>query len=114
MLELIENCLNHQNDEDFNLNYLHENVNDPKGKKHDKKIKDDTTSITEEICDKDLNITFGTDYTFKRKIVWFNVIGFMILHMAAVYGLFLILSRGKLATLIYGKYYLKKLPEFDR
>ncbi|XP_050294239.1 acyl-CoA Delta-9 desaturase-like isoform X2 [Anthonomus grandis grandis] len=29
----------------------------------------------------------GTDYTFKRDIVWFNAIGFLILHVAAVYGL---------------------------
>ncbi|EEZ98125.1 acyl-CoA desaturase 1 isoform X2 [Tribolium castaneum] len=28
----------------------------------------------------------GTDYTFKRKIVWFNAIGFFILHLLALYG----------------------------
>lgn len=109
MLELIENCLNYQNDEDFNYNYIHKNIDVLKGKKLKDKIKDDTENIiTEEICDKDHNITFGTDYSFKRKIVWFNVIGFILLHIAALYGLFLISTQGKLITLIYGKYFFIK------
>ncbi|KAF5273094.1 hypothetical protein FQR65_LT04836 [Abscondita terminalis] len=31
----------------------------------------------------------GTDYNFKRKIVWFNVLGFLALHLAALYGYYL-------------------------
>ncbi|KAJ8985371.1 hypothetical protein NQ317_008405 [Molorchus minor] len=31
----------------------------------------------------------GTDYSFKRKIVWKNAIGFLILHLAALYGQYL-------------------------
>ncbi|RZC32857.1 acyl-CoA desaturase 1 [Asbolus verrucosus] len=30
----------------------------------------------------------GTDYTFKRKIVWFNAIGFLLLHLMALYGVY--------------------------
>ncbi|KAJ3627590.1 hypothetical protein MTP99_014956 [Tenebrio molitor] len=30
----------------------------------------------------------GTDYTFKRKIVWFNAIGFLFLHFLALYGVY--------------------------
>lgn len=28
----------------------------------------------------------GTDYNFKREIVWFNAIGFVFLHIAALIG----------------------------
>lgn len=31
----------------------------------------------------------GTDYNFKRKIVWFNALGFLVLHLAALYGIYL-------------------------
>ncbi|KAH1012383.1 acyl-CoA Delta-9 desaturase isoform X2 [Dendroctonus ponderosae] len=34
----------------------------------------------------------GTDYSFKRKIVWKNAIGFFALHLAAVYGLWLMVA----------------------
>ncbi|XP_017773359.1 PREDICTED: acyl-CoA desaturase-like isoform X2 [Nicrophorus vespilloides] len=30
----------------------------------------------------------GTDYTFKRKIVWFNAIGFLLLHLCGLYGVY--------------------------
>lgn len=30
----------------------------------------------------------GTDYTFKRKIVWPNAIGFLVLHLLALYGVY--------------------------
>ncbi|XP_031334185.1 acyl-CoA desaturase-like isoform X2 [Photinus pyralis] len=33
----------------------------------------------------------GTDYGFKRKIVWFNALGFVALHLAALYGYYLCL-----------------------
>ncbi|KAK5650383.1 hypothetical protein RI129_001412 [Pyrocoelia pectoralis] len=33
----------------------------------------------------------GTDYNYKRKIVWFNALGFLALHLAAVYGYYLCL-----------------------
>ena len=41
---------------------------------------------------------------FKAKIVWFNAIGFLVLHLAAVYGLVLALVRAKFLTLIWGKF----------
>lgn len=44
----------------------------------------------------------GTDYTFKRQIVWFNAIGFLVLHMCAVYGVFLMFAgHAKIWTTIY-------------
>lgn len=29
----------------------------------------------------------GTDYSFKREIVWFNAIGFFMLHLAGLIGI---------------------------
>lgn len=31
----------------------------------------------------------GTDYTYKRRVVWFNAIGFLILHLCGFVGLFM-------------------------
>lgn len=46
----------------------------------------------------------GTDYNFQRKIVWFNAIGFLALHLVALYGIFLMISgKAKLLTTIYCK-----------
>lgn len=47
----------------------------------------------------------GTDYNFKHKVVWFNAIGFLILHLAAVYGVYLCFFTTILSTL-YSKYNL--------
>lgn len=44
----------------------------------------------------------GTDKNFKRKIVWTNVFGLVLLHLAAIYGLWLCLW-AKFLTIIYGK-----------
>lgn len=30
----------------------------------------------------------GTDYNYKHKIVWFNTIGFLYLHLLAIYGIY--------------------------
>lgn len=40
---------------------------------------------------------------FKMKIVWFNTIGFLILHVASVYGLYLAVTSTKLLTLAWSK-----------
>lgn len=40
---------------------------------------------------------------YKRKIVWFNAIGFLILHTAALYGSFLIVARAKFLTSVWSK-----------
>lgn len=45
----------------------------------------------------------GTDYTFKRKIVWKNAIGFLALHLAALYGLWLIVAECYWTTDLWGK-----------
>lgn len=44
----------------------------------------------------------GTDEKFKRRIVWINVFGFVLLHMAGVYGLWLCLW-AKMWTNVYSK-----------
>lgn len=44
----------------------------------------------------------GTDEKFQRKIVWINVVGFALLHMAAFYGVWLGLW-AKMWTNIYSK-----------
>lgn len=45
----------------------------------------------------------GTDNT-KKILVWPNVVGFILLHVAALYGFYLIFY-AKLATVAAGKYY---------
>lgn len=44
----------------------------------------------------------GTDWEFKRKIVWFNAIGFLFLHIMALYGFFLLFS-SHILTLLWSK-----------
>lgn len=48
----------------------------------------------------------GTDYNYKRRIVWFNVIGFAILHLAALYGVYLGMTQTHPLTIVFSK-----LPE---
>lgn len=48
----------------------------------------------------------GTDFNFKRKIVWSNAIGFLILHICALIGVLLVMfGQTKLYTVIYSEYY---------
>lgn len=49
-----------------------------------------------------VNLKIGTDKNFKRQIVWLNVFGFVVLHLAAIYGLGLI-WRAKILTNVFGK-----------
>ncbi|KAJ8921482.1 hypothetical protein NQ315_003100 [Exocentrus adspersus] len=42
----------------------------------------------------------GTDYSFKRRIVWKNALGFVALHVAALYGLYLAIFYAHPATSI--------------
>jgi thiosulfate reductase cytochrome b subunit len=46
----------------------------------------------------------GTDYTFKRKIVWFNAIGFLFLHFLALYGVYRLVHCHFL-TAFWGKFH---------
>lgn len=47
----------------------------------------------------------GTDFNFKREIVWKNAIGFLLLHICAVIGLVIaILGYAKVSTLLYCEY----------
>lgn len=49
----------------------------------------------------------GTDFSFKRKIVWTNAFGFLLLHLCALIGIFLgLLGFANYKTLLYS--------EFDR
>lgn len=43
-------------------------------------------------------------YVYKRQIVWFNAIGFLLLHLGAVYGLYLMLTSAKYLTWLWCKY----------
>ncbi|CAK1579265.1 unnamed protein product [Parnassius mnemosyne] len=44
----------------------------------------------------------GTDYTYRHKIVWKNAIGFLILHMLAIWGLFIFITGGvSLKTMLW-------------
>lgn len=47
----------------------------------------------------------GTDFNFKRQIVWSNAIGFLILHMCALVGVLLcMIGMARFYTIIYSKY----------
>ncbi|XP_044728784.1 (11Z)-hexadec-11-enoyl-CoA conjugase-like [Chrysoperla carnea] len=43
----------------------------------------------------------GTDWSFKREIVWFNAIGFLILHLAAIYGFYLGFTSAHILTSLW-------------
>lgn len=40
---------------------------------------------------------------FRRQIVWFNLLGFLALHLAAVYGLYLAITQCSPLTIIWSK-----------
>lgn len=44
----------------------------------------------------------GTDYDFKRDIVWKNALGFLALHLAGLYGLYLLFHVQR-ATVLWSK-----------
>lgn len=47
----------------------------------------------------------GTDFAFKRKIVWKNAIGFLILHILAAIGVGLVVcGHARFYTVLYSKY----------
>lgn len=49
----------------------------------------------------------GTDFSFKREIVWKNAIGFLALHICAVIGVVIgLMGYPKLYTHIYSKYFV--------
>lgn len=49
----------------------------------------------------------GTDFSFKRQIVWKNAIGFLILHICALVGIFLsLLGYPRVYSVIYSKYFV--------
>lgn len=48
----------------------------------------------------------GTDYSYKHEIVWKNAIGFLILHLLALWGLFVLITGGVgFKTFLWGKKY---------
>ena len=51
------------------------------------------------------NNKIGTDFTFKREIVWFNAIGFLLLMTTGVIGVFAAVMRYCLwQTTLWSKY----------
>jgi len=39
----------------------------------------------------------------RRQIVWRNAVGFLFLHLTALYGLYVLVTHAKFLTYIYGK-----------
>lgn len=70
------------------------------------KTQDESTSST--ILPADI----GTDFNFKRKIAWFNLIGMALLHMAGVYGFYLGLT-GNVTwqTAVYSEFWISSLSD---
>jgi hypothetical protein len=48
-------------------------------------------------------------YVYKRQIVWFNLLGFLVIHLGAVYGLYLFLTSSMVLTMLWSKCALFKL-----
>lgn len=44
-----------------------------------------------------------SEYVYRRQIVWFNTIGFLVLHLGAVYGLYLFLTSSMVLTMLWSK-----------
>lgn len=44
------------------------------------------------------------EYVYRRQIVWFNTIGFLVLHLGALYGLYLFLTSSMVLTMLWSKY----------
>uniref|UniRef100_A0A2S2QTL0 Stearoyl-CoA desaturase 5 n=1 Tax=Sipha flava TaxID=143950 RepID=A0A2S2QTL0_9HEMI len=40
-------------------------------------------------------------YVYKRQIVWFNLLGFLVIHLGAVYGLYLFLTSSMVLTMLW-------------
>jgi len=52
---------------------------------------------------------------YRRQIVWRNVMLFIYLHMAAVYGAYLMLTSAKIITTVFGVYCIRLLcPLFKK
>lgn len=54
--------------------------------------------------DKDSTEQETPKYDYRIQIVWFNAIGFLVLHLGAVYGLYLFLTSTMAATLVWSKH----------
>lgn len=61
-------------------------------------------TISEDAVEGDL--AKSEEVPYKRQIVWKNVVLFIYLHLAALYGLYLVFTSAKMNTLIFGKYYI--------
>lgn len=44
------------------------------------------------------------EYVYRRQIVWFNTIGFLVLHLGALYGMYLFLTSSMVLTMLWSKY----------
>lgn len=65
---------------------------------------DEDEVIKDKSASSNLPADIGTDFTFKRKIAWFNLIGMSLLHAAGLYGLVLAFAgHVNWRTLLYGK-----------
>lgn len=62
-----------------------------------------TTALTT-LCEEDLAKSPPSKPVYKRKIVWFNVYAFCVLHATALYGIYLAFTSAKLITTFYGNY----------
>lgn len=51
-------------------------------------------------------------YVYRRQIVWFNAIGFLVLHLFATYGLYLFLTSTMIATILWSKYKIARDNEY--
>lgn len=43
------------------------------------------------------------EYVYKRQIVWFNTVGFLVLHLGAAYGLYLFLTSSMVLTMLWSE-----------
>ncbi len=49
---------------------------------------------------------------FERDLVWRNILAFLYLHTAALYGIYLSVFHAKIATTLFSKLFLRQIPFF--
>jgi stearoyl-CoA desaturase (delta-9 desaturase) len=72
-------------------------------------VEDDIVETVAETSVEPKNNESKPPQKYRRQIVWRNVILFVYLHVAAVYGAYLMLTSAKIITTVFGVYCIRLL-----
>lgn len=111
--EPVDSACDSSNDDEHNYDADSTTLNPTVAKELDETIDElnhtDTLQKLKEVGAKTpiLASEIGTDFAFKRKVVWKNAIGFLILHIMAAIGVGLVVTgRAKFYTVLYSEYFV--------